>query len=81
MCLCLALLIFSHVIPVGGLIVIAAFKALNTAQNLHKPVCAFCICDHSINYAIMQYFHLKQMTKEQIAVFIAEHQWDYQCKY
>jgi len=51
--LCLALLIFSHVIPVGGLIIIAAFKALNTAQNLHKPVCAFCICDHSINYAII----------------------------
>jgi len=56
-----SLLIFLHVIPVGGLIVIAAIKALNTAQNLHKP-----------------YFHLKQMTKEQIAVFIAEHQWDYQ---
>jgi hypothetical protein len=27
----------------------------------------------------LQYFKLKKMTKEQIAIFIAEHKWDYQC--
>ncbi|KAI0296911.1 hypothetical protein B0F90DRAFT_1811257 [Multifurca ochricompacta] len=54
------LLIPLHVIPVGGLFVAAAFKALDTARYLHKP-----------------YFKSKKMTKEQIAVFIAEHKWDY----
>ena len=27
---------------------------------------------------VLQYFKLKKMTKEQIAIFIAEHKWDYQ---
>ena len=26
-------------------------------------------------------FYLKKMSKEQTAVFIAEHKWDYWCKY
>ncbi|KAN0107715.1 hypothetical protein V8E52_009882 [Russula decolorans] len=54
------ILIPLHVVPVGGLFVTAAFKALDTAHHLHKP-----------------YFKLKKMTKEQIAIFIAEHKWDY----
>ncbi|KAF8486665.1 hypothetical protein F5888DRAFT_1761105 [Russula emetica] len=54
------ILIPLHVVPVGGLFVTAAFKALDTAHYLHKP-----------------YFKLKKMTKEQIAIFIAEHKWDY----
>jgi hypothetical protein len=29
----------------------------------------------------LQYFKLKKMTKEQIAIFIAEHKWDYQCEF
>ncbi|KAH9984088.1 hypothetical protein BJV74DRAFT_776338 [Russula compacta] len=55
------ILIPLHVIPVAGLIVVATFKALDTAQYLHKP-----------------YFQSKKMTKEQTAIFIAEHKWDYQ---
>jgi hypothetical protein len=35
-----------HVIPVGGLVIAAAFKALNTARYLHKPVVSFGICCH-----------------------------------
>lgn len=35
------ILIPLHVVPVGGLFVVAAFKALGTAQYLHKPVCVF----------------------------------------
>jgi len=53
-------LILLHVVPVGGLLVAAAFKALDTARYLHKP-----------------YFQSKKMTKVQIAIFIAEHRWDY----
>jgi len=55
------LLMSLNIIPVAGLVIKAAFKALDTAQHLHKP-----------------YFHLKNMSKEQTAIFIAEHQWDYQ---
>jgi hypothetical protein len=33
------ILIPLHVVPVGGLFVTAAFKALDTAYHLHKPVC------------------------------------------
>jgi hypothetical protein len=42
-CISTAILIPLHVVPVGGLFVVAAFKALNTAHYLHKPVCAMCI--------------------------------------
>ena len=28
-----------HVVPIGGLLVAAVFKALHTARYLHKPVC------------------------------------------
>lgn len=35
----IVILISLHVIPVGGLFVKAAFKALDTAHYLHKPVC------------------------------------------
>jgi hypothetical protein len=28
----------------------------------------------------LQYFKLKKMTEEQIAIFIAEHKWDYRCE-
>jgi hypothetical protein len=37
------ILIPLHVVPVGGLFVVAAFKALDTAHHLHKPVCVFCV--------------------------------------
>lgn len=30
-----------HVVPVVGLIISAAFKALDTARYLHKPVVSF----------------------------------------
>jgi hypothetical protein len=30
-----------HVVPVGGLVIAAAFKALDTATYLHKPVVSF----------------------------------------
>jgi hypothetical protein len=36
-------LILLHVVPVGGLLVAAAFKALDTARYLHKPVRAFTV--------------------------------------
>ena len=35
----IVILIPLHVVPVGGLFVTAAFKALDTAHHLHKPVC------------------------------------------
>jgi hypothetical protein len=35
----IVILIPLHVVPVGGLFVTAAFKALDTAHYLHKPVC------------------------------------------
>jgi len=35
----IVILIPLHVVPVGGLFVTAAFKALDTACYLHKPVC------------------------------------------
>jgi hypothetical protein len=35
----IVILIPMHVLPVGGLFVTAAFKALDTARYLHKPVC------------------------------------------
>ena len=35
----IVILIPLHVVPVGGLFVTAAFKALGTAHYLHKPVC------------------------------------------
>ena len=35
----IVMLIPLHVVPVGGLFVTAAFKALDTAHYLHKPVC------------------------------------------
>jgi len=35
----IVILIPLHIIPVGGLFVTAAFKALDTAYHLHKPVC------------------------------------------
>jgi hypothetical protein len=35
----IVILIPLHVVPVGGLFVTAAFKALDTARHLHKPVC------------------------------------------
>lgn len=36
----IVILIPLHVVPVGGLFVTAAFKALDTAHYLHKPVCS-----------------------------------------
>lgn len=38
--LSIVLLTSLNVIPVAGLVIKAAFKALDTAQHLHKPVCA-----------------------------------------
>ena len=35
------ILIPLHVVPVGGLFVVAAFKAFETAHHLHKPVSIF----------------------------------------
>jgi hypothetical protein len=40
----IVILIPLHVVPVGGLFVTAAFKALDTAHHLHKPVCGTYIC-------------------------------------
>jgi hypothetical protein len=77
----IVILIPLHVVPVGGLFVTAAFKALDTAHHLHKPVCAFALAVISFIYIHLQYFKLKNMTKEQIAIFIAEHKWDYQCEF
>jgi len=75
------ILIPLHVVPIGGLFVAAAFKALGTARYLHKPVClTSCMCCCSVN-PTSQYFRSKNMTKVQVAVFIAEHQWDYLCEY
>ena len=37
--LSIVLLTLLNVIPVAGLVIKAAFKALDTAQHLHKPVC------------------------------------------
>lgn len=39
-----------HVVPVGGLFVVAAFKALDTAHHLHKPVCVICILSPLLSY-------------------------------
>lgn len=47
------ILIPLHVIPVAGLVVVATFKALDTAQHLHKPVCAFCVCHYFIKPMIL----------------------------
>lgn len=77
----IVLLMSLNVIPVAGLVIKAAFKARDTAWHLHKPVRAIYIYYYSINILLIQYFHLKKMSKEQTAVFIAEHQWDYKCKY
>lgn len=41
--LSIVLLMSLNVIPVAGLVIKAAFKALDTAWHLHKPVCAFYI--------------------------------------
>jgi hypothetical protein len=46
--LSLVILLSLHFIPVGGLLVMAAFKALKTARYLHKPVCALFTC-YSLN--------------------------------
>jgi hypothetical protein len=42
----IVILIPLHVVPVGGLFVTAAFKALDTAHHLHKPVCSNKTCHH-----------------------------------
>jgi len=47
--LTIVLLMSLNVIPVAGLVIKAAFKALDTARHLHKPVCTFYIYHYSVN--------------------------------
>ena len=63
MCLSIVLLMLLNVIPVVGLVIKAAFKALDTAQHLHKPVCAIHIYYYSINLLFHTVFPLKENVK------------------
>ncbi|KAI0045676.1 hypothetical protein FA95DRAFT_1543543 [Auriscalpium vulgare] len=74
------LLLPLHVVPVAGTVAVAAMKALDVARFLHRPVRLRCLqstprLPHARPY--VQYFAAKKMSRPQIAVFIAEHKWDY----
>lgn len=64
-----------------GIVVSAWFRALGTAQTLHKRVSnldesAFILTSpHTIKY-----FESKRMTEQQIAIFVEERKWDYRSK-
>jgi len=67
--------------PIVGIVVSAWFRALGTAQTLHKRVSnldesAFILTSpHTIKY-----FESKRMTEQQIAIFVEERKWDYRSK-
>ena len=69
--------------PFVGTFAAAGFKAMWTAQLLHKPVSSSHLPPITTLIRIapppIKYFKAKNMTPHEIAVFIEERKWDYRC--
>ncbi|EED79629.1 predicted protein [Postia placenta Mad-698-R] len=62
------LLLPVETVPLVGIMISAWFRALGTSRYLHKA---------SSTFFATQYFKAKDMTHEQISVFMEERKWDY----